>query len=152
MAAQSYAAESKTLSIARLVDQYYAKKETKNLSSKLFGKPLVRPPINCNPEPARSCTDVVCDRLGQFGCDDISEIQQVGRLCRGNYDGNCIESVCDKLGQFGCDDMNEVQAVGRACVGNYDTSCFESVCQRLGQFGCDDMNEVEEVLRTCAGN
>ena len=114
MTSQSYASESKSAVITKLVDQYYAKKEAKNLSSKLFGKPMARLPINCNPEPARNCTDVVCEKLGQFGCDDMSEIKQVAQLCRGNYDRNCIESVCDKLGQFGCDDMNEVQAVQRA--------------------------------------
>ena len=147
----SFAAGAKTFSVKELVDQYYHQKESRQILSRFFSDSIQAPPIDCQPN-GPSCTDVACDRLGRFGCDDLNEITEVGRACRGNFDGNCLTSACDKLGRFGCDDMNEIQAVARACVGNYDTSCIESVCGHLGRFGCDDLNEIEEVLRACAGN
>ncbi len=81
--------------------------------------------------PTTDCTDVVCNRLGQFGCDDKSEIDEVLLWCRGNYGGNCIEVSCKFLGQFGCDDRSEVQEIARACVGNFGGDCITSVCGRL---------------------
>lgn len=149
----SFAAGQKAFSVNELVDQFYAKKTALQNAKKLFaGQMNHRPPMDdCHPQ-GPSCLDAACARLGAFGCDDINEVQDVGRACRGNYDGTCLNAVCDKLGAFGCDDHPEIQAVARACVGNYDVDCFNSVCARLGDFGCDDLSEAVEVLRTCAGN
>lgn len=151
VSAKTFATDQKTFSVNELVDQFYAKKDAVQNAQKLFAGKLNRPPHNCYPD-GPSCVDAACARLGAFGCDDISEVQAVARVCRGNHNGNCLNAVCDKLGAFGCDDPNEIQAVARACVGNYDTDCFNSVCARLGSFGCDDLDEAVEVLRTCAGN
>jgi hypothetical protein len=60
----------------------------------------------------------VCTRLGQFGCDEMIEIQHVARACVGNYDTSCFESTCNRLGQFGCDEISEVEEVLRVCAGN----------------------------------
>ncbi|WP_413289361.1 hypothetical protein [Bdellovibrio sp. HCB337] len=144
----AWSAPAKKLTVQQLVDQYYQQKEMK---AKLFSSVSSRPPINCNPS-GPSCTDVACEKLGHFGCDDMSEIQDVGRACRGNYDGTCVAAACEKLGHFGCDEITEITSVGRACVGNYDTSCLDSVCNRLGHFGCDEVSEIDQVLRSCAGN
>jgi hypothetical protein len=139
-------------SIRDLVDQFYAQKESA-ASVQLFSFHPPRREQCEEPMPTGpSCRDVACDKLGHFGCDDMSEVSTVNRACRGNYDGQCLEVVCNKLGHFGCDDMSEVQTVARACVGNYGTECFEDTCTRLGHFGCDDVSEVQEVLRECAGN
>jgi hypothetical protein len=139
----------KALSVKELVDQYYQHKDSGADFSRRNSS--YRPPGYCDPV-GPSCVDVACDKLGHFGCDDLSEIKEVGVVCRGNYDGSCLEAVCAKLGHFGCDDLSEIRSVARACVGNYDLSCFESVCSRLGAFGCDDVKEVEDVLKTCVGN
>ena len=146
-------------SIDELVNQFYAKKESRPQGARGFSATTQRglsgAPIYCPPNGpgnGSKCADVACEKLGHFGCDDFSEIEDVNRACRGNFDSACLESACTKLGRFGCDEMKEIQAVARACVGNYDTSCFDSVCSRLGHFGCDEVTEVEKVLRSCAGN
>lgn len=138
-------------SIQELVDQYYAVKDSQASALKLFSVPQNHRPRNCYPE-GESCTDVACEKLGTFGCDDMDEIKEVNLACRGNFGGSCLRTACNKLGSFGCDDIREVRDVARACVGNYDTDCFESVCRRFGSFACDDLSEVIEVLRSCAGN
>ncbi len=153
--------------IEGLVDAYYSQQITMKTVPKkaLFATPLgiVQPnglqsfpgaPVHCPPPNQGSsseCVDFACQKLGAFGCDDLSEIKQVGKACRGNFDSECIEFMCKKLGAFGCDDMNEIERVGKACVGNFGSGCISSVCSKLGAFGCDDMNEVEEVAKTCGG-
>lgn len=165
VSASAFAAAPQNLSIQELVDQYYAQKEvssqkhlqlrteSKSLGFKAFEvRPQRRGPRDCQPDDSGNCTDVVCDKLGTFGCNEMSEINEVNRICRGNYGGDCINAACNALGTFGCNEMSEVSTVGRACVGNYDTGCFTSTCSRLGTFGCNEMSEVEQVLRSCAGN
>jgi hypothetical protein len=133
--------DHKSLSVHKLVDQYYLKKDQRHYT-----------PMNCPPNNRQSCVDAACDQLGSFGCNEITEIQEVGKACRGNYDGHCLKVICERLGPFDCNELSEIQKVARACVGNYDTSCLDSVCERLGPFGCDEISEVQEVLKTCAGN
>jgi hypothetical protein len=96
-----------------------------------------------------ACVDVVCSRLGQFGCDDMSEVERVGRICRGNINGGCVDAVCDKLGQFGCDDFSEVERVTTMCRGHYNGRCIDVACDHLGHFGCDDISEVTRVGQAC---
>ncbi len=147
----AFAAGEKTYSVKDLVDQYYSLKEARQITTRLLSPKPSSASRYCPPN-GPACLDVACQKLGQFGCDDMSEIKEVSEACRGNYDGSCLSSACRKLGQFGCDDMSEIKKVARACVGNRDSDCFDSVCQRLGQFGCDDFSEIDEVLKTCAGN
>lgn len=135
---------SSQFSIRQLVNQYYESRENKSTARN-------RPPADCYPS-GPSCIDVACDLMGSLGCDEIDEIKQVGRACRGNADGQCLQTVCHRLGSLGCDSVDEVTTVARFCVGNYDTQCFESVCNKLGALGCDEIREVQEVLRYCAGN
>ncbi|MEZ0391724.1 MAG: hypothetical protein ACAH59_05885 [Pseudobdellovibrionaceae bacterium] len=143
------AGSSSKLSVRQLVDHFYQQKERQSLLLNL--NELHHPP-HCDEPVGPSCTDVACEKLGAWGCDDLSEIKEVGAACRGNYDGQCLKAACAKLGAWGCDNLSEVKEVARACVGNYEMSCFDSVCQRLGAWGCDDLSEVKEVLQTCSGN
>ena len=98
-----------------------------------------------------SCVDVSCQFLGRFGCDDVSEVERVGRACRGNFDGECVNSTCTHLGKFNCDDMSEVEQVAALCRGNHGGKCVDVACQHLGRFGCDDFSEVERVNNACRG-
>jgi hypothetical protein len=98
-----------------------------------------------------SCRDAACDRLGQFGCDDISEIRAVGEACRGNHNSACLELACDRLGRFGCDDLSEIRTVAQVCKGHYGRRCIKVACDRLGQFGCDDLSEIRVVGDACRG-
>lgn len=145
------AGDRSLFSVSELVDQYYAKKDSADTKGRLAFTLRLRGPRDCDPQGQQSCIELICDKLGTFGCDTTSEIQEVGRACRGNPDGTCVDAVCTKLGTFGCDTMSEVRDVARACVGNFDIGCFESVCRRLGTFGCDTQAEVDEVLRSCSG-
>ncbi len=149
------AAPRKDISINELVDQYYTIKEKqKAFSSKkkniLFHQAEILQ--NHCPAPAPSCMDAFCNRLGSHRCDELGEIKEVGRACRGNENGLCIDSVCKRLGSHRCDELGELIEVGRACVGNQSAECFESVCVRLGSHRCDESGEVKEVLNACSGN
>ncbi|MCC7403209.1 MAG: hypothetical protein IT288_02320 [Bdellovibrionales bacterium] len=145
-------AGERSLSINDLVDQYYAAKEDELTVKQLpptpdnVGDPRYCPPLG------PSCTEVACSTLGTFGCDEVKEVETIGRACRGNFDGTCLRAACTRLGTFGCDGMPEVERVARACVGNYGDECVNTVCNRLGSFGCDELPEIEKVLQSCAGN
>lgn len=147
-----FAAGEQSVSINKLVDQFYAAKAAKSSVLNHVTKPQGEQFNNCPPNPVGpSCADTVCKKLGYYGCDQIDEIEIVGRDCRGNYDGRCVTAVCEKLGYYGCDQISETSRVSRACVGNYSTDCFHSVCEKLGFYGCDQIDEVERVLRSCSG-
>lgn len=98
-----------------------------------------------------SCRDVACALLGQFGCDDLSEIKAVGEACRGNQNSGCLEAACDRLGAFGCDDLSEVRSVAEVCKGHLGRRCINVSCDLLGQFGCDDLSEIRTVGQFCRG-
>lgn len=111
-------------------------------------------PHRCEQEQQQegaSCVDVSCQFLGRFGCDDVSEVERVGRACRGNYDGGCVNSTCNHLGRFGCDDIGEIERVANLCRGNHGGECVDVACQQLGRFGCDDLAEIERVNGACRG-
>ncbi|OQW46935.1 MAG: hypothetical protein A4S09_03240 [Proteobacteria bacterium SG_bin7] len=133
----TFAKDEKKAIVSLLVDDYF-----KNQS-----------PFNdeCR-SPGMDCVDAVCNNLGTLGCDDRSEIDEVLKMCRGNFDGECIRVACKHLGSLGCDDRSEIQEVARACVGNFGGECVNAVCRRLGQLGCDDRSEIIDVINKCAGN
>ncbi len=108
---------------------------------------------NNNPggRPRGSCMDSVCKKLGTFGCDSMSEIEQVGQLCRGNHNGDCLDSVCTRLGTFGCDSISELQQVASVCRGVWGNNCMDFACTQLGTFGCDSISEIERVGGLCRG-
>jgi hypothetical protein len=109
-------------------------------------------PHRCEQEQyGHSCVDVSCQFLGSFGCDDVSEVERVGRACRGNFDGECVNSTCTHLGSFGCDDIGEIERVTALCRGNYGGKCVDVACQHLGRFGCDEISEIERVNGACQG-
>lgn len=98
-----------------------------------------------------SCRDAACDLLGQFGCDDLSELKAVGEACRGNRNSACLEAACTRLGPFGCDDLSEVRSVAQVCKGHLGRRCINVSCDLLGQFGCDDLSEIRAVGQFCRG-
>jgi hypothetical protein len=102
------------------------------------------------PQNPNECIDTVCTHLGQFGCDQQSEISQVADACRG-VDADCVDTACSYLGQFGCDQINEIQQVANSCRKIFDGSCMRVACTHLGQFGCDQINEIQQVGALCSG-
>ncbi len=127
----------KTDGIQALVEEYYAGRNPFLMDEQCY--------------PKNDCVDVVCENLGSLGCDDSNEVDEVLRMCRGQYDGDCIRVSCRLLGSFDCDDRREVSDIAGWCVGNRGGYCVESVCERLGSFGCDDPHEIKSVAQKCAG-
>ncbi len=99
-----------------------------------------------------SCADVACDLLGRYGYDDISQVESVGRACRGNRSGACLASSCARLGRYGCDDLSEVTRVATSCRRHFNGECMDLACNLLGRYGCDDISEVERVGVACQGS
>lgn len=144
--------------IDRLVSEYFAQQSSQrpmaNIKSLMHANSTHEQ--NCEDQEDEqgsntSCRDVACDFLGQFGCDDLSELQAVGEACRGNRNSACLEAACTRLGQFGCDDLSEVRTVAQVCKGHPGRRCLNVSCDLLGQFGCDDLSEIRTVGEFCRG-
>lgn len=110
-------------------------------------------PHRCDQEQENSpsCVDEACKFLGNFGCDQMNQIDRVGQACRGNFNGSCLNATCTRLGNFGCDQMSEIESVAAMCRGNHSGKCVDVSCKYLGNFGCDQMSEVERVNVACRG-
>lgn len=102
------------------------------------------------PPSPTNCINEACTRLGQSGCNEQSEIQDVASACRG-VDGNCITETCAYLGQSGCNEMSEIQTVGNACRQMFDIRCMKLVCSYIGQQGCNELSEISGVGSACSG-
>jgi hypothetical protein len=102
------------------------------------------------PQNSNQCIDIVCEKLGSFGCDQQSEITAVAAACRG-VDPTCVESTCNRLGSFGCDQMSEITDVTNTCRQVFDGRCMDVACDHLGTFGCDQMSEIKQVAALCKG-
>ena len=112
-----------------------------------------RRPPHCdphNPPNSSECLDVVCDKLGTYGCDTQSEISQVTLACRG-VDSDCVSASCSYLGTYGCDTISEIQQVTNTCRDVFDGRCMEVACNKLGTYGCDTMSEIQQVGALCKG-
>jgi hypothetical protein len=104
------------------------------------------------PGNTQACVDVACAKLGNWGCDEQSEVTQVLRACRGNRDGGCVEKVCAKLGSWGCDEMREIESVATSCQHQRGGACVDVACGKLGNWGCDELTEATQVATACQGS
>jgi hypothetical protein len=147
--------QTESKKIQSLVTSYYLSKAAKARSfveALTFG---VNDIPGCDPNhPAppnvTNCINIACDHLGEYGCDQASEIQAVATACRG-VDGACVQSSCNHLGPYGCDQMVEIQNVTNVCRDVFDSRCMDVVCRHLGEYGCDQMVEIQNVAKTCSG-
>ena len=132
-----------------LVNKYnilkYLKQKTTLENLKINNHP------DCHPgEGQNSCIDAACEKLGSWGCDTQSEINEVAQACKG-VDGSCIQATCTRLGSWGCDTMSEINEVTISCHNVFDGRCVDVVCDHLGSWGCDTMSEINEVGGICKG-
>lgn len=138
------------------VDQYYkSKMQLETIQQLLNPSNDIQPThrgrhCDDDEERGKSCVAEACDRLGQYGCDHKSEIEQISGYCRGLRDGSCVASSCDKLGQYGCDHHSEIKQVTDLCRSQYNGDCINVACGFLGQYGCDHISEVERIAGYCA--
>lgn len=107
-------------------------------------------PLHCEQQTkGASCVEESCALIGSYNCDDISEIEKVGNMCRGNWDGRCIATVCNQIGAYNCDDFSEVEKAAVICRPHHDGECIKKVCAQIGNWNCDDFSEVQKVANTC---
>ena len=142
--------------IDSLVNEYFINKYQQEKSALYEALEINRPgrPPHCDPHNppggTSECVDIACTKLGSYGCDQMSEINQVTAACRG-VNGDCLEAACAKLGSYGCDQMSEIEQVGAVCRSVFDSECMEVVCSKLGSYGCDQMSEIQQVGQMCRG-
>lgn len=122
--------DSKTMKISAFADS--------------FNEPL------CSNPDRTSCVEAVCSKLPSYLCDDSSDFQKVGEVCRNQYDGSCIKSACDKLPSYLCDDFSDLVTVGQACE-NTSGECINTICSRLPSYLCDDLSDIKKVGQICHG-
>lgn len=96
-----------------------------------------------------SCMDAVCGKMPRYNCDDASELQQVGQVCRG-VSGDCIIEACKHLPSYACDDLSELTRIAGICKRNHGT-CMKEMCDRMPSYNCDDVSELEKVGEACRG-
>ena len=132
-----------TAKIESLVKDYYVEKNQKNQVSaqNVFQSlsprgPRPRPGDDCGPSRGMDCIDAACEKLGEYGCNEQSEINTVITACKG-VDGECLNTACSKLGEYGCNEMSEITSVAAICRNVFDRNCIEVVCNRLGEYGCN---------------
>ncbi len=101
----------------------------------------------------KSCIDTICAKLNKSDCDDISEVQNIAKMCKNNVDGDCINAVCSKVSKFDCDDASELEQIAGMCSGHFSDKCLTVTCSFLHKFDCDDLSEVDAILtNTCTPN
>lgn len=122
-----------------------------DLNKSLFGFSKSRSDDNqCDDEPkGPDCVDVVCEKLGTYGCDTLKEIQEVGNICRGVRKPSCITSLCSKMSAYSCDSLKELERVASSCRGRVSRKCVDLVCDKLETYGCDTITELERVGSLC---
>ncbi len=148
--------EQHQVQVQKLADTYFARTYLKSLAKKKLAdssfsghESRVDGREECRPEGRQSCIDAACARLPSYACDDISEIQQIGRACAGNFDGECVTAMCQRLPSYGCDDMSEVSTVAQSCRGNYGGDCVNAVCSHMASYACDDISELQQAASMC---
>ena len=156
MAAQFYAAETRTGSLGefgtgrgnQIGKQWLSKMEARPLRSMDFER--------CDEDEdgqhgGQTCRDAVCARIGSIYCNELSELEAVGRVCRGHYNGACVENVCDRIGSIYCNELSEMEGVMAVCRGTRGTSCLDKVCSMIGSIYCNELSEVRAVGEVCRG-
>jgi hypothetical protein len=125
----------------QIVDQYYAQKSfTKSTKHE------------CEPPRDREgCFKLACNNVDRFECDDMDEIGNITRACRGIWNTKCMSFTMSKIHKFDYDRNEEMVNLINTCKGVYDMDCAEYVCQKLGKFSCDDLEELADVYKTCIG-
>jgi hypothetical protein len=123
-----------------------------NESKQMFS--LATEPRSCDDQQdqgGRSCTDVACDLVGSYNCNDVSEIERIGNACRGNHSGRCLESLCNKVGSYNCNDISEIEQVAASCRGSLNEKCVDKACEYVGSYNCNDISEIQRIGAACRG-
>ncbi|MCB9073758.1 MAG: hypothetical protein H6623_09060 [Bdellovibrionaceae bacterium] len=143
----------KQLAISNLVQNYIAQKNSIKFQGKFFDKNnlLIKNMGNNCTGDGSNCIDAACGFLPSYSCDEISEVQEVGKACLGQTDGSCIKTACSKLPSYACDEISEIKAVGMACKGNFSGDCIEEACNKLPSYSCDEITELKAIGQACEG-
>ena len=152
----AFAVNQKTISqetLKKITTSFHLMKLLK-LDQKMDLAMIDRGDPSCPPYPGQgasvTCMQVVCNKLGSYGCDDQADISRVAQVCASQFDGSCIQSACEKLGSYGCDDFTDIQRVAALCSGNFGSYCINTACSYLGSYGCDDVTDLQRVGLSCA--
>lgn len=106
---------------------------------------------NSEKGPSGRCVDLVCEKLGTYGCDSQSELSEVAMICSSQYNESCMASSCRRLGTYGCDSISELKEVSGLCENVRSSGCVDQVCERLGTYGCDSVSELKGAAQACSG-
>jgi len=107
----------------------------------------------CRPDADASvaCVEEVNRSIPSYQRDDLEEINEILRACRGNDGAACLIEAKRSLPSYQYDDRAESVRLANACKGYGLAACLRSVKSSLASYQYDDLAEVEAILRSCSG-
>jgi hypothetical protein len=119
-------------------------------------KQVLPPPVGLTASSAAyrfggECVEVLCEHLGELGCNTEDQVLGIVRACAGNYSGDCVRSACRQLGPLGCDTAEQAESMAEVCAFNVSGDCLNAGCGLVGHLDCDAAG-VTTILDACAGN
>ncbi len=113
---------------------------------------LKNPPLpdRCLPtDDTSSCIKSVCSRMPSYKCDDLSELQNVAKVCKNNFNGQCVDFSCGKMAGFKCDEIEEIGLIASSCQFVYGNACQYLYTSRIPNFKADDVDEWVAINSSC---
>lgn len=118
--------------------------ELLNKNSKSFSRD------RCDDDARVSCSEVMCEHLPAYKCDDMNDMRNIAKLCSSVRSGRCIQSMCKYLPGYKCDDMNDMSNVSKLC-SQMPGRAIEAICSYLPAYKCDDMNDMNNIVKLAKG-
>lgn len=113
---------------------------------------LKNPPLpdRCLPsEDTSSCIKSVCSYMPSYKCDEVSELQEIAKVCKDNFNGQCVSYSCSKMAGYKCDDLPEISLIASSCQHVYGSACQNIFTSRLPTYLYDDTEEWVLINTSC---
>ena len=139
--------------IEQYVSEYFQQKESYVESTLLASEPSFQHRRRCRDDDngdgdRLSCIDAACARMPSSQCNEHSDIEVVGRICRG-VEAECLKKVCDRMPSSKCNEHSDLQRVGDSCRRIDEHECIEAACDRMPSSQCNEHSDIEQVAAIC---
>lgn len=101
------------------------------------------------PDDTSSCIKSVCSRMPSHKCDELSELQEVAKVCKNNFNGQCVDYSCSRVASFKCDELEEIGLIASSCQYVYGNACQNLYTTRVSTFKYDDVEEWVTINSSC---
>jgi hypothetical protein len=130
---------TRILPLALLITLYTLPALTFGASNSCEARPTIMP-----------CYNTAVSNMPNYRSDDLAEMQQLLKACRGNYGDSCLIYSLNQLSSYEYDDLSEMVTLIKSCRGVTEVECVELLCEKSGGFRCDDVKELAQINLSCA--